>query len=59
MILKFVFQSVNFFSEKTEDIIRKAHYASLNETLRRNILSLAEKCEEFHVGHGLFLDFIK
>ena len=42
-----------------EELLRKAHFASLNESLRRNIFQLAETCEEFYSEHGFFLNFIE
>lgn len=41
-----------------EFVLRKAKYASSNDLLRRNILEIAQKCEEVADENGFFLDFI-
>ena len=40
-----------------EFVLRKANYASFNDFLRRNIVEITEKCEEFSDENGFFLDF--
>ena len=36
-------------------VLNKAHYASYNTMFRRNILSIAQKCEQYH---EMSIDFI-
>ena len=38
-----------------EFVLRKANYASFNDLLRRNIVEIAEKCEEFNDENVFFL----
>ena len=40
-----------------EFVLRKANYASFNDFLRRNIVEITKKCEEFSDENGFFLDF--
>ena len=42
-----------------EFVLRKDNYASFNDLFRRNIIQIAEKCEEFNDENGFLLDFIE
>ena len=35
-----------FFFSEMEFVLRKANYASFNRLLKRNVISIAEKCRE-------------
>ena len=47
-----------FFFSEMEFVLRKANYASFNRLLKRNVISIAEKCREKSDDPDLFIDFI-